>query len=331
MEMGGAMNIVYAGISENINAELALLRSTVAAVTAGDVRGTIWLPGTSAEAAEKIMVLPGESVVFGGASLDIRRIEAALDWLVALWLEQKPDLVLLPGSSLGHELAVRCGRRLTISCLPEIRSLSRTSAGFWGRKKVCGSNLDWECAIELPAILTISRRKAAFSGAWAKPGAIENRPLSLSALPRWLLSYETLEPCAANPLENAGLIFAGGRGLGSAALAERLRRLASRYGAAPGLSRPAALNGWGKIGDIIGQSGIRTSAKCCLAIGISGAAAFMAGIESAEYLIAVNTDPHAPIFQYADTGIIAGAEEFIAAMETAADQKPPPEGCANGN
>jgi electron transfer flavoprotein alpha subunit len=188
-----------------------------------------------------------------------------------------------------------------------------------GRKKVCGSNLDWERIITFPAALTIPRRTVSFSGGLSKPEKITERPMSLSALPRWLLSYEPLEPFAANPLESARLVFAGGRGLGSVALTERLRRLAFRYGAALGLSRPAALNGWGKTGDIIGQSGVRTQAECCLAVGVSGAAAFMTGIESSACLIAVNTDAHAPVFHYADMGIIAGAEEFIAALETAAE------------
>ena len=295
------MNIVYAGVSENAGDDLALLRSAAAPVIDQDTRETVWLPG---------------------ASLDIRGIEAALDWLAALWKEQKPDAVLFPASGLGHELAVRMSVRLKLFCFPEAQDLRRAGSGLWGRKKVCGSNLDWEREIPLPAALTIPRRRVRFSGRLSKLEKIESGPLPLSALPRWLLSYETLEPFAANPLESARFIFAGGRGLGSAALTERLRRLAFRYGAALGLSRPAALNGWGKTGDIIGQSGVRTQAECCLAVGISGAAAFMTGIESSAYVIAVNTDAHAPVFQYADMGIIAGAEAFISAMEAAAESKP---------
>ncbi|MDR2160085.1 MAG: FAD-binding protein, partial [Treponema sp.] len=119
-----------------------------------------------------------------------------------------------------------------------------------------------------------------------------------------------------NPLETAPLIFAAGRGLGSGAACDRLRRVAGRFGAPLGFSRPAALNGWGEIAGIIGQSGVRTGAELCIAVGVSGAAAFMTGIESVHTLIAVNTDKNAPIFRYADTGIVAEAEEFISALET---------------
>jgi electron transfer flavoprotein alpha subunit len=129
------------------------------------------------------------------------------------------------------------------------------------------------------------------------------------------LAYEQSESFPSRPLETAPLIFAAGRGLGSKAACDRLQRIAGRFGAALGFSRPAALNGWGELGGIIGQSGLRCGAEVCIAVGVSGAAAFMAGIESVPTLIAINPDKNAPIFRYADRGIITGAEEFIAALE----------------
>jgi electron transfer flavoprotein alpha subunit len=75
--------------------------------------------------------------------------------------------------------------------------------------------------------------------------------------------------------------------------------------------------------EIIGQSGVRTGAETCLAVGVSGAAAFMAGIEGVRTLIAVNPDSNAPIFQYADLGILATAEEFLSALEKELAEKEP--------
>jgi electron transfer flavoprotein alpha subunit len=143
---------------------------------------------------------------------------------------------------------------------------------------------------------------------------VQSRPVQ-AVPPAWLMSYETLEARRANPLEDAPLVFACGRGMGSQAACERLRVLAARYGAPLGFSRPAALNGWGKIDSIIGQSGLKLRAAICVAVGVSGAAAFMAGVDSAARLIAVNPDKNAPIFKYADEGIIAASAEFMAALE----------------
>jgi electron transfer flavoprotein alpha subunit len=313
--MGEIMTIACVGLTCDADRELSLLRSFAA--LAGEEKRIFWLPGVSAGSLGNAAPLSGELFVLGGAALDIRNAETALEWLLSLWQEYKPDLTLFPASSLGHELAVRMSGRLGCFCLPEVRNLHREALRLLGRKKVCGSNLDWECTVELPAIMTVFGRGAIeppVSGR-AASGNIEYRPLAVAALPHWLLSYETLEPYKVNPLENAGLIFAAGRGIGNAATAERLSRIAACYGAPLGFSRPAALNGWGKIDGIIGQSGIKAAAETCLAIGISGSAAFMAGIEDVRYLIAVNTDPDAPIFQYADLGLIADAAEFIAALE----------------
>ncbi|MDR2247406.1 MAG: FAD-binding protein [Treponema sp.] len=149
------------------------------------------------------------------------------------------------------------------------------------------------------------------------PLQVVQAPLQVGAEPsEWILDYEQSESLpSSNPLETAPLLFAAGRGLGSKAACDRLRRVAAHFGAPLGFSRPAALNGWGETREIIGQSGVRCSAEVCIALGISGAAAFMTGIESVSTLIAVNPDRNAPIFRCADRGILASAEEFIAALE----------------
>jgi electron transfer flavoprotein alpha subunit len=201
-------------------------------------------------------------------------------------------------------------------------SLLREGDRLFARRKVCGSNLDWDAEITgFPAVLTVAGKKKAGGeeGIPGRPPRIESLPAEPLGLPGWIMEYEQYESFSANPLEREPLIFAAGRGLGSRAVCDRLRRVAERFGAPLGFSRPAALNGWGEIAGIIGQSGIRTGAECCVAVGVSGAAAFMVGIEPTSTLIAVNPDKNAPIFRYADIGIIADAEEFIATLEERGD------------
>jgi electron transfer flavoprotein alpha subunit len=252
---------------------------------------------------------------------DPRHIEACLPWLEGRCAERKPGLVLFPGTPEGHELAARLAARLGAACYPETRALRRKGERLFARRKVCGSNLYWDAEItDYPAVLTLTGGggtggKAALGDAETGFSRTEGPPAGVPGLPAWLLEYERFDPLPANPLETAPLIFAAGRGLGSRAACERLRRVAGGFGAPLGFSRPAALNGWGETRGIIGQSGLRTGAELCVAVGVSGAAAFMAGIETVSTLIAVNPDKNAPIFRYADVGIIAGAEEFIAALE----------------
>ncbi|MDR0759336.1 MAG: FAD-binding protein [Treponema sp.] len=260
---------------------------------------------------------------FAGDPWNIRHTESRLRLLERLCEERRPDLILLPGIPAGHELGVRLSARLNCGCFPETRALIGESKRLFARKKVCGSNLDGDAEIaDYPAILTVIGKRAipesGESGLPQADGTLRNF-MSLAAefhpLPEWILDYEQSESLPSNPLETAPLIFAAGRGLGNKAACDRLRRVAGRFGAPLGFSRPAALNGWGETREIIGQSGVRCGAEVCVALGVSGAAAFMTGIESASTLIAVNPDKNAPIFRYADIGILASAEEFIAALE----------------
>ncbi|MDR2404018.1 MAG: FAD-binding protein [Spirochaetaceae bacterium] len=313
----------------------ALLWELIVPVKKNEDQVEFWLPGVSPDSLSQGMSpawspvpdvvvcgLPGGGFAHtdGMDGGNIRNIEGCLHRLEGLCAERPPGLILFPSSLAGHELGVRLAARLGCGCFPETRMLFRQGERLFARKKVCGSNLDWAAEIkELPAVVTVSGGKivrAAGNGSSQTKNRVENRPAAPLCLPSWIMDYEQSEVFPARSLEKAPLIFAAGRGLGTKAACVRLRRAAGRFGAPLGFSRPAALNGWGEIAGIIGQSGLRCAAELCVAVGVSGAAAFMAGIESVSTLIAVNPDKNAPIFRYADIGIVAGAEEFIAALET---------------
>ena len=281
-------------------------------------RVEFWFPGPVPESPPPLWSPAPDFVIYGAAAdggfsspdygedWDLRCRDDQLRCLERLCTERRPGLVLFPASLSGHELAVRLAARIGCGCFPETRLLFREGERLFARKKVCGSNLDWDAEIKGPsAVVTVTVRAA--------KKRVESRPVP--RLPFWIMDYEQSGGFSAKPLESAPLIFAAGRGLGTKAACDRLRRAAGHFGAPLGFSRPAALNGWGEIDEIIGQSGLRCAAEICVAVGVSGAAAFMAGVEFVSTLIAVNPDKDAPIFRYADIGISAGAEEFIAALE----------------
>lgn len=113
------------------------------------------------------------------------------------------------------------------------------------------------------------------------------------------------------PLDGARVVFAGGRGLGSQASFEKLARCASKYGAGVAGSRLAVDMGWCRSDIQVGQTGRSVSSEIYVAFGISGAIQHLAGIQNVHRLIAVNTDKDAPIYQFADEGVIADANEVI--------------------
>ena len=112
-------------------------------------------------------------------------------------------------------------------------------------------------------------------------------------------------------LDGARIVFAGGRGLGSKEAFDKLARCAARYGAGLAASRLAVDLGWCRNDIQVGQTGLSIAPEIYVAFGISGAIQHVAGIRNARQIIAINTDKDAPIFHFADIGIIADAMEIM--------------------
>ena len=314
------MNIVYASLARAACDELRFLQSAAARLNSEGGSASVWLPCARVQELQDEAFLHGGCVIAGGAEPSVQSAEAVLAWLAELWAEQRPDLLLFCDSA--QEIAARLAGRLDLACFAGVFNLSRKNSLLVGQKKVCGSNLDWEFSVKPPAVVILAANAArqGASPADVRGAVMQSRPVQV-APSAWLISHTMLEARRANPLEDAPLVFACGRGMGSRAACERLCGIAARYGAPLGFSRPASLNGWGAIDSIIGQSGIKLRAGLCVAVGVSWAAAFMAGVDSAARLIAVNPCKDAPIFKYADEGIIASADEFMAEMEKCAPPK----------
>ncbi|MBR2616424.1 MAG: electron transfer flavoprotein subunit alpha/FixB family protein [Clostridia bacterium] len=118
----------------------------------------------------------------------------------------------------------------------------------------------------------------------------------------------------AVPLSQAQIIVAGGAGIGSAAGFQKLERLAARLGGSVAASRNAVDAGFAPFRCQVGMTGVTVCPKIYLAVGISGAVQHLAGMNGAETVIAINSDPKAPIFDYADYGIVGDWEAVIDAL-----------------
>ena len=106
-------------------------------------------------------------------------------------------------------------------------------------------------------------------------------------------------------------MLAGGLGIGSREGFERLQAVALRMGAAPAASRAAVDAGFAPYRCQVGMTGVTVGPKLYIAIGISGAVQHLSGMSGSDTVIAINTDPKAPIFDYADYGIVGDWESVI--------------------
>ncbi|MDR0330659.1 MAG: electron transfer flavoprotein subunit alpha [Chitinispirillales bacterium] len=112
-------------------------------------------------------------------------------------------------------------------------------------------------------------------------------------------------------ITEADIIVSGGRGMGKAENFELIRGLAEALGGAVGASRAAVDAGWIPYSHQVGQTGKTVCPKLYIACGISGSVQHMAGMQSSDYIIAINKDPAADIFQIANLGLVGDALQVL--------------------
>lgn len=125
---------------------------------------------------------------------------------------------------------------------------------------------------------------------------------------------ESVVEASGTSLGSATRIVAGGRGLAGPEGFEAIGRLAAALDAKPAASRPPCDAGWVPGSMQVGITGARVAPELYLAIGISGSAQHLAGMRTSRRIVAVNTDPEAPIFRYADIGVVGDWSEVVSGM-----------------
>ena len=115
-------------------------------------------------------------------------------------------------------------------------------------------------------------------------------------------------------LEYAEVIVSGGKGLGNSKGFELIKELADELGGVVGSSRAAVDGGWIDYAHQVGQTGKHVRPKLYVACGISGAIQHKVGMQDSDYILAINTDPQAPIFEVSTLGIVGDLYEVIPEM-----------------
>jgi electron transfer flavoprotein alpha subunit len=240
--------------------------------------------------------------------------------LAGLADELSATAVVAAGTDHGNEVMAHLG---SITGLPVAANCASATAAADGtlrlvRHRWAGSLLEDAVLDAVPALLTVA--VDAVPAAAADDGVATSvhswRP-ALGEADLRVQAVESAERSAGASLATARVVVGGGRGVGGPEGFGVLEELAGLLGGVVGVSRVVTSEGWRPHKQQVGQTGTRISPELYLACGISGAIQHMAGCMSAKHIVAVNTDPDAPIISHADYAVIGDLKEVIPALVAA--------------
>ena len=236
---------------------------------------------------------------------------------IALDLEKKidPGVILLPatstGKDLGPRLAIHHNTAVATDCTElEIseNELVATRPAYAGKVllkvKIKGNP---KVATLRPNVFTAKERVPAISP------SIESLSFEKPTTRMTVKEFVT-HGAKKQDLTEAGVIVSGGRGMGGPENYKILEELANVMGGVVGASRASVDAGWRPHSDQVGQTGRTVSPTLYIACGISGAIQHRVGMINSKVIVAINKDPEAPIFGFADYGIVGDVFEVVPAL-----------------
>jgi electron transfer flavoprotein alpha subunit len=231
--------------------------------------------------------------------------------------QYKPEIVLAGATALGRSFiprvaaAVKCG--LTADCTGleidiEKRQLLQTRPTFGGN--IMATII---CPSSRPQMSTVRPRTfKKGSPDITRQGQIIKIDLDKAAVTSRTQLLNFVEDISEKiKLDEADIIVSGGRGLGKPENFKIVAELASALGAALGSSRPPVDDGWISYSHQVGQTGKTVAPKLYIACGISGSVQHMAGMQTADTIVAINSDPAAPIFEIATYGLVGDLFKIV--------------------
>jgi electron transfer flavoprotein alpha subunit len=240
---------------------------------------------------------------------DVRAVSIAGAYAPSAWsaaiAAEPADAIVAAGSDRGNELLAHVAARLD---QPFAANVTAVDGNVVTRIRWGGSLLEEARLHGSPRIVTVAPHTQ--SAAAAVP--VELLTAADDGGPRVVETVS--ESSGGISLRDAKVVVSGGRGVGSSEAFGIIEELAGLLGAAVGCSRVVTSAGWRPHTDQVGQTGTKISADLYVACGISGATQHIAGAKGAKKILAINSDPEAPIFASADYGVIGDLHEIVPAI-----------------
>lgn len=267
---------------------------------------------------DELIAYGAQSVIIGDhIELDHYRTEPYTQVISQIIEQYQPEIVLFGATSIGRDLAPRVAGRVHTGLTADCTALEieEETKRFLMTRPAFGGNLmaTIVCPEHRPAMATV------------RPGVMVKRPLDETAIAdvvnfevsitennMFTVIQEVIKKSASrHDIQDSKILIAGGRGMHDTEGFAMLQDLADALGGEVASSRAAVDAGLQDKSKQVGQTGKTVRPNLYIACGISGAIQHLAGMEESDFIIAINNDPTAPIFNVADVGIVGDALRIV--------------------
>ena len=312
---------IFAYIAHNngVIDDSALELITAAQAIDSDCKPTAVVLGSPAETAAIAKVMAqsyAEVITVGHAALSYPNAEIYRKVFSVLLPEK--SVFLVPHNTFGMDLSPGLSIKIDAAFASDVVGFEGMEQG---KLKVVrqeyGGAVSTRCLCDLAGGAVLNIRSGAFQAdeSTAQSGAITDKSGEIQDFSCKRTFIEVIEAEAGEvDITKSETLISVGRGIGEEENLEIVHRLADAMGADVACSRPIVDTKWLEKSRQVGTSGQTVKPKVYLALGISGSFQHMGGIKGNPFIIAVNKNPTAPIFQRADVGVVADILDFIPAL-----------------
>jgi electron transfer flavoprotein alpha subunit len=309
---------IQKGAIREASYELVSAARTVAEGGGHEVNGLVIGSGVGDLASEFASKGAGKTLVVDDAAAANYNVDVWTKAIKAAAEATGADLILISNTPTGWDVAPRIAAGLDCAFVSDAVSASAAGSDFNFVRRVFNGKMDAEITATGRTVASIQPgAQAAFEG--SSDGGTEALSTDLSAATKFI----EIKIAAATgvDLTKADVIVSGGRGVGDPEkFPEVIQPLADALGGAMGASRPVVDAGWLDHPYQVGSSGQIVAPKLYIAAGISGAIQHLVGMKASNFIVAINKDPDAPIFEVADVGIVADLFDIVPALTAAVSE-----------
>jgi electron transfer flavoprotein alpha subunit len=266
-----------------------------------------------------VLASHGASAVYAADSPEIgdHLVVPKVDALAEVVRRTSPAAVLITSGPEGKEIAGRLAVRLGTGVVTDAVDVEPGADGPVATQSVFAGS--WTVRSRVPRgtpVITVRPNAARPEPVAAAAPTVETVAVELADAARGarIVSRAPRATSDRPELTDASVVVTGGRGVGSPEAFELIEWLADALGAAVGATRAVTDLDWRPHEMQIGQTGKRVAPQLYVAAGVSGAIQHLAGMQASRTVVAVNKDPHAPIFQIADFGIVGDLHSVLPAL-----------------